>query len=142
MTWRVLLTGSRTWDEAALLRCVLARVWHPQAVLVHGACRTGADMLADACWGAWGGQIERHPAQWADRSRGHPAWVRNRRMVTLGASVCVAFIHRGSPGASGTVTLAREAGIPVWEFHKDPQGLLWTRDRGGELRRIELALAA
>src|SRR5689334_16381982 len=63
---RVLITGSRTWTDTAILRTALAQAWRDGArVLVSGACPTGADAQAEACWRAWGGRIERHPAHWA-----------------------------------------------------------------------------
>jgi len=40
-------------------------------------------------------------------------------MVTAGASVCLAFIRAGSPGASHTAALAEAAGIPTHR-HTEP----------------------
>jgi hypothetical protein len=118
--YRVLITGSRDWTDHDVVRDALttAIYQHIPAVIVHGACPSGADAMAS--W--WvrryqflGVTEEQHPAQWRaggrlDRGAG---FRRNAEMVALGADVCLAFIRTGSRGASHTARLAEEAGIPV-----------------------------
>ena len=112
----MLVTGSRTWTDAAAIRTELARVWgYGDAVLVTGACPTGGDALAEACWRAWGGRVERHPAAWVRHGRA-AGFRRNAAMVAAGAQMCLAFIRDGSPGATHTACLARAAGIPTCEI--------------------------
>jgi len=116
---RVLVTGSRTWTDTATIRDALAQQWGDgAAVLVSGACPRGADRLAEACWTRWGGHVERHRADW-DRHGRAAGYRRNTVMVTAGASVCLAFIRAGSPGASHTAALAEAAGIPTHR-HTEP----------------------
>jgi YspA, cpYpsA-related SLOG family len=118
---RILVTGSRTWTDARAIRHELAEMWGDgSAVLVTGAYSRGADMLAERCWRAWGGTVERHPADWARHGRAAGP-LRNAEMVALGADVCVAFIRNQSPGASNAVELARAAGIPVVEYRECAQ---------------------
>jgi hypothetical protein len=110
---RVLITGSQTWAHRATIRDALAELWHPDTVLVSGACPRGADALCEACWTHWHGRIERHPAHWRPngvfvRSAG---FRRNESMVAAGADVCLAFIRDESAGATHTARLARQAGI-------------------------------
>jgi hypothetical protein len=115
---RVLVTGSRTWTDRAAIRDGLAAVWGAgDRVLVTGACPTGADALAEACWRAWGGQVETHPADWDTHGRAAGPR-RNAEMVGGGAEVCVAFIRDDSRGASHLAGLAEAAGIPV-DRHED-----------------------
>ncbi|WP_218952196.1 SLOG family protein [Amycolatopsis anabasis] len=112
---RILITGSRAWFDRAVIRRALAAVWHPDSVLVSGACPRGADALCEACWTHWDGRVERHPARWRQFGR-RAGFVRNAEMVRAGADVCLAFILDDSPGASHTADLARRAGITTWVF--------------------------
>jgi hypothetical protein len=81
-SFRLLVTGSRTWDDDAVIEHALAAVLarHPEGVLlVHGACPRGADAIAVA--GAartLGFQVEAHPADWHryGRVRGNGATAR------------------------------------------------------------------
>ncbi|WP_165968582.1 NADAR domain-containing protein [Saccharopolyspora elongata] len=112
---RIIITGSRGWDEPMSIMLALASEWDPDGVLVSGACPRGADALCEACWRSWGGRVERHPADWSS-GRG-AGFRRNAAMVELGADVCMAFIRDGSRGASHTAGLAARAGIPVKRIH-------------------------
>jgi len=112
----VLVTGSRDWTdvriiEQALLPYFPATPGDPAPVLVHGACPTGADKIADvaARFGGWIADWNRHGKR--------AGFLRNQQMVDLGADVCLAFIKNGSKGASMTARIAEQAGIPVrrWE---------------------------
>lgn len=110
---RILVTGSRSWTDRAVIRAALAEVWHPGTMLVSGACPGGADALCEACWSRWGGPVERHPAHWRpngsfDRAAG---FRRNAAMVAEGADLCLAFIRDKSAGATHTARLAWQAGI-------------------------------
>lgn len=108
------MTGSRTWVDTATIRGALYELFDPEGVLVSGGAR-GADALCEDCWGHWGGQVERHPADWATHGR-RAGIVRNSEMIKMGADVCLAFIRDFSPGASHAVKAAERAGIPVRIF--------------------------
>lgn len=134
---RILITGSRDWDDEDAIRCALRDAYvgagaPKMAVLVSGGCPTGADAIAERTWetsarvpGRGGLSVERHPAQWTVHDAGCPNWHRtqsvckwagfrrNQEMVDAGADLCLAFIKGGSKGASMTARLAEQAGIPT-----------------------------
>jgi hypothetical protein len=136
--YRILVTGSRDWDDIDLLTCELkaaigeaVSLGRP-VVVVHGDCPTGADAMADRLARSAGLTPEAHPADWEGPCRassckpGHrrrrrdgadycPAagLFRNAEMVAAGADACLAFIRNGSAGATGCADLAERAGIAV-----------------------------
>ena len=114
-------TGSRTWTDETGRREALREQWSDGgAVLVTGACPQGADVIAEGIWRSWGGQVERHPADWRE---GRDAGMRrNAAMVSLGADTCLAFIRASSPGSSHAARLAEQAGIPVRRFRAEADG--------------------
>jgi hypothetical protein len=120
--FRLLVTGSRTWDDARTIEQALAVILarHPEGVLlVHGACPRGADAIAAAYAARTPGyRTEEHPADWRryGRAAGHR---RNAEMIALGADGCAAFIRDRSPGSTSAVRLATAAGISVW-LHTQP----------------------
>lgn len=113
---RVLVTGSRTWDDIATIRYALVRIDSVPGphTLVSGACPNGADAHAERIAAALGWTVERHPADW---SKGKGAGLaRNREMARLGADLCLAFHRDNSRGTAHMVNRAVEAGIPVTEY--------------------------
>lgn len=116
MAARVLITGSRTWVNATMIRDALLSVWGDgDVVLVSGACPRGADRIAEMFWTRCGGRVEPHPADWATYQR-VAGFRRNAEMVIRSANVCLAFTRDGSYGASHTARLAEEAGIPTIRY--------------------------
>lgn len=130
--YRILVTGSRTWDDENAIRKAFGEIISlrgPENVtVVHGACPSGADRLAEEIARAWTGMtIERHPANWRDLGK-RAGFVRNAHMVNLGADICLAFIDpctkptcrkpkpHGSHGATDCADLADRAGIPVRRY--------------------------
>jgi hypothetical protein len=122
MTKRLLVTGSRTWTNAATIEDALRGAFHElrdygweRIVLVSGACPEGADAIAEHIWTYHHQQVERHPVEWRPYGIYNPeaGKARNKVMVDLGADLCLAFIHRNSSGATHCANLAEAAGIPV-----------------------------
>ncbi len=132
MTYRILVTGSRTWTDEQAIRDALAapisQHGPEQVTVVHGACPRGADAIADRIATAWGVTVERHPANWSIGRRA--GFARNAEMIRLGANVVLAFIdpctnmqctrggRHGSHGAVHCAHLARKAGIEVRRWPK------------------------
>lgn len=88
--------------------------------VVHGKCPNGADLHAALwCIAARDAQAnvieEPHPAAW-DQHGKRAGFLRNSKMVDLGADVCLAFIREESKGASMTADLAEQAGIETVRF--------------------------
>ena len=119
--FRVLVTGSRTWDAEGTLRAALHELYYAavgsgadRLVVVHGANPRGADAMADT-WvrdHAQHGTVtaERHPADWHQYGRS-AGYRRNAEMVGAGADLCLAFVRDDSAGATNCLRLAERAGI-------------------------------
>lgn len=112
---RLLITGSRNWTDTQRVYDFLARtITDPDWVIVHGACPTGADAIADHWATMTGYPVERHAADW-DRRGKAAGPIRNQEMVDAGADVCLAFPLGESRGTRDCMRRARAAGIPVIE---------------------------
>lgn len=128
--FRILVTGSRDWDDRLTIYralnsvCEAADLLYPpdqygntlpdpsKFVVVHGACPTGADRIADDwCVGNFF-LAEEHPADWETHGKAAGP-IRNAEMVNLGADICLAFPLPSSRGTKNCMRLAREAGIPI-----------------------------
>lgn len=120
MTVRVLVTGSRYWDDEETIRLALTNVRHTygiireDVVIVHGAAR-GADRIAARIAVELGMKAEAHPADWEGQGK-RAGYVRNAEMVNSGVTKCLAFIKDGSRGATMCVELAEKKGIPVTRY--------------------------
>lgn len=135
---RLLVTGSGAWTEEGVIEiALLAETVHVPArgiLLVHGACKDGADKIANEIAVRRGWDVERHPADWSHYGN-RAGQIRNERMVKLGADVCLAFIRDKSPGASTTLFKARRKGIRtvVWR-HEDDR--VWLDDQKVDTARV------
>jgi hypothetical protein len=118
---RVLITGSRRWDDQAFIDIILNDMVQLRALtpvtLVSGACPTGADAICEMLAARKRWTIERHPADWDNLGK-RAGFVRNAEMVKLGADLCLAFILNQSNGAMHTADLAVNAGIETYVYHK------------------------
>lgn len=124
---RILVTGSRHWTDRQTIDDALFRAYleltedGSDVVLVHGACHLGgADIIARDIWRSHGLRDEPHPAERGPG--GHvlgPA--RNKRMVDLGADVCLAFPLADSRGTYNCMRYAHQAGIPVRTYEPRPR---------------------
>ena len=104
---RILVCGSRNWGNRQLIKDVLD-LWVPPGIkptIVHGACPTGADAIANqiALDRKW--NIERHPAKRNEHGRAAGP-IRNQEMADLGADICLAFQVDGSRGTQDMINRA------------------------------------
>ncbi len=118
---RLLITGSRDWKDAELVRrsllAVLAK-WgcRPDQIVVVQGMAAGADRIARSLAIELGMRYEDHPVTREDWRRyglraGHR---RNAVMVAAGARGCVAFPLADSLGTPGCMAMCERAGIKVW----------------------------
>jgi hypothetical protein len=122
--YRILITGSRTWDDRDFIWNVLDTLLAElgDVTVVHGACGKGADLIAQG-WvrhkmvtdPAARVRAERHPADWQQYGRA-AGFRRNAEMIALGADLVLAFIRDNSRGATGCADLAERAGIETRRF--------------------------
>lgn len=114
---RILVTGSRHWDDEERMRGffeAFAARFPGAHVLVHGEAE-GADKMAARIARELGWEIEPHPADWKKYKRGAGP-IRNSEMVALGADVCVGFPTPMSIGTYDCMEKARKAGIRVLDI--------------------------
>lgn len=119
---RILVTGSREWENQFLIHNVLTSLYWmmpngQDIVLVSGKCARGADAMCEATARHLGWQIEEHPAEWQTFGR-RAGFTRNSEMVAGGADMCLAFILNESKGATMTANLAEKAGIETLRFKR------------------------
>lgn len=142
---RILITGSRDWTDDEVIERALwdalrdseDAAWLAEqkakdpngkyaipaggdtdsVTVVHGACPTGADAIADKLVRYYAQSrlnmnwiLEVYPADWETHGKAAGP-IRNHEMVERGADVCLAFIKNESRGASMTARFAEEAGI-------------------------------
>lgn len=126
---RVLVTGSRHWPDKAKVHAVLEALeaeFGIRYTVVHGACPTGVDKIADDWAIEHGHPREPHPARWESEHGRGAGFIRNSEMAQSGPDVCVAFIAdcikegctktpypHGSHGAAHCSKAARRAGVRV-----------------------------
>jgi hypothetical protein len=129
---RILVTGSRDWIHGEVIREVLTSYWgkwfegHDEyLVIIHGACPSGADMIADD-WArthkAYGVLTDPYPADWNQYGRGAGP-IRNQEMVHSGPDVVLAFIRNYSRGSTHCRDYAMlMLDVPVRTFRENAEG--------------------
>lgn len=113
---RVLITGSRDWDDYERIENVLTTLAsvNDNVVVVEGACPTGADYMAHKVAIEHGLGTERYPADWSKGRGAGP--IRNQQMVDTKPDACYAFIKNNSRGATHCANAAKKAGISTIIF--------------------------
>ena len=113
---KVLVTGSREWADAAMIRAALEQVG--ASVVVHGDYEHGADRLADTVAKAMGLEVHPYPADW--RRYGPSAGPRRNQQMLDSEHVAgdpirlvLAFPTRRSRGTWDMCDRADRVGIEV-----------------------------
>ena len=116
---RLMITGSRTWTDRDVIKEALREWWdstgrNPDAVLVSGACPTGADRICEEIWERNGLTVERHPANWRPGGvlNKRAGFERNAAMADTGPDYILGFRHNKSGGTTHAYTYATKKGIP------------------------------
>ena len=110
---RVIVCGSRLWNDRATIERRLADLPDPGSVtIVHGGAR-GADRIAHQEAQKAGLLVEVHEPDYTIHSSKAAPLIRNRRMAALGADLCIAFWDGRSSGTAHMMDEAKRVGIPV-----------------------------
>lgn len=118
---RILVTGSREWDDTQTIHAALQKQLddNGEITVVHGGAK-GADQIA----GAWARQaidndlpvrLEVFPADWDAHGR-KAGIVRNMAMLATKPDLVLAFPKGDSRGTRHCVLAAERASIPVIRF--------------------------
>lgn len=102
---RLIVCGGRDYGDGIHVWATLDALHgeRPISIIVHGACKTGADKFA-ADWAKRRHVVEdRFPANWAAYGRAAGP-IRNQQMADKGADAYLAF-----PGGTGTADMVRRA---------------------------------
>jgi len=118
---RVLVTGSRDWQDAQVVLRALDAIRNRPLVVVHGGAH-GVDAIASRWAKAHKVEEDSHPPDYDTYGDLAPG-IRNEQMVQLGADVCMAFIRDYSGGATGTSERAVLAGIPTLVWYELTPGI-------------------
>ena len=124
MSFRVIICGSRTWDDWKPIRRYVDSL-PDDAVVIEGGAR-GPDSIARACAKQRGLEVLEFPAHWHHSSLCQPdcdqyvgpgaGHARNTQMLMEGQpNMVVAFVYNlaTSTGTRNMVDKARSQGIPV-----------------------------
>lgn len=119
MSKRILITGSRDWDNEPILWGAMEQEWVNGCTYIVGDCPTGADHLAYDYWQkmlANSSFLEKYYAKWFQHGRAAGP-LRNQEMVDTGADICLAFRKNNSRGTRDCIIRAEAADIPIrlWE---------------------------
>lgn len=117
---RVLICGSRGWNDPAPINTLLAGLdvmadaMGEQLVVIHGDAR-GADKLAGSLAKRWGAEVIEEPADW-DKHGKSAGPIRNQKMLDEHKpDVVYAFRQEGkSTGTDDMCDRSRKADVPTY----------------------------
>lgn len=134
---RVVVTGGRDYDDRAMVSMCLNRLLdNGMNALIHGACRTGADQLAEDWFQKHSDKvgIGRFPADW--RMYGKMAGpIRNQKILNECKDINLVLAFPGGRGTADMRARAEAAGIPVvrpWTLNDFLRNLTTTSGKVGQ----------
>jgi hypothetical protein len=110
--YRLMITGSRTWDDKEVIvhELLFIAKKYKNVVLVSGHA-TGADRLAEQVAVDLGWVVEIHEPDWSvGKSAGYK---RNTTMLETGVQAVIAFHKDESKGTADAIKKAKERNIPT-----------------------------
>lgn len=111
MNRRIIVCGSRGWEDYQAMRRVLQGLEPGEDTIVHGGAH-GADRMAGEIAADLGLGVEVHVANWEANGKA-AGFIRNEHMAKLGADACLAFWDGESPGTKHMMDTAAKHGIRV-----------------------------
>ena len=115
---RILVTGSRSWGGAEVMKKAFNDLWRANGkkpiTLVVGDAK-GADEIARGLWESSGWPMEVFIPDWEGKGKSAGP-KRNAAMIASGVDGCLAFADGDTPGTQGCIDAARKAGVIVKEF--------------------------
>lgn len=142
--YRVLVTGSRTWTNVEELEKQLSfalTTHRGRMVLVHGACPSGADAIADRWARRNDVPVEAYPADWDGQGKS-AGFIRNGIMVNTRPDIVLSFNRMNSRGTEHCTAAAEYAGLKVLRFTDDTPVELFDADLTHARQRLVDAGAA
>lgn len=115
---RVLICGSRNWDDPKPIRLVISSL-PKDTIVIEGGAR-GADTIAANLAREYGLVVEEYRAEWSKHPRAAGP-IRNRRMLTEGKPEVVYAFYVNKASSRGTANMvmqAKNAGLIVYETEK------------------------
>jgi hypothetical protein len=133
---RLLICGSRSWDDYALILSILKSIDLAHVEAVMQGCARGADFLATNIILTFGYNEYRllsFPANWARYGSGAGP-LRNQLMLEVGKPThCIAFDVGGTRGTRDMIARCNKANVPVFICSPDTpvsRFLDWKREHG------------
>ncbi len=136
MSVRLLICGSRSWDDYALIQSILGSLDLADVEAVMQGYARGADEISISALRTFNypwTRILDFPADW--KTHGNSAGpIRNQRMLESGKPThCIAFDVGGTRGTRDMITRCNKAGVPVFICSPDtPVSLFlaWKQEHG------------
>lgn len=118
---KILMCGSRTWQDPTPINTVLLGMAHQidGLTVIHGDAR-GADEIVSRLVALHGYERQVFHADWALHGR-RAGYLRNQAMLDASPTLVWAFRASGpSPGTDMMVRMARSVGIPTYVVRGQP----------------------